>query len=538
MSIRLAEASDVDSLAALYRAVYGDDYPFTCFYDTSWITRGVYDRTMRWFVVEDEGRLWGSGAVMLAAGDSDDQIAEIGRLVVHPDARGRSLGTTIVGSLTEVADSFSDFAFAECRTAHVGSQIIFDRAGYAVIGIEPLVYELGVHESTTLVCRLSDAARALRKPRPSVIPEAFELAAHALANCDITPDLAAVGEPAPYPAYRPGDGCEVGALDDQARYRLMKLGRGAALSPDVFGAVRLDHGHLKLEPYAARYLVLRREGVVVAGLGYTWDETDRKVKLFELVGSSDLAKGTMLERGVAWIEAEHDPRWLCIDVSAYSPAAQQSLHLMGFAPVAYAPSMVYSLGDRYDVLRMIKLRMPPKLRHWKLIEASRTAAELAERAVFEVQRGRASSDVLRRLPLFAALTDRQLAGVAAVSRQVRYQPGEVVFAPDSADQALFVVLEGAVDIVRGELDEPLARVEAGEAFGIAGLIEQIPQSAGAVCGDEARVLVIAPEDFDQLTRRDPEAGVEILRGLARQLSERLRDLGDSYALAKAPLSDS
>lgn len=533
--IRLASDQDVDALAALYRAVYGDDYPFTCFYDTAWIKRGVYDRTMRWFVAEVEGRVLGSGAVMLTAGDADDQIAEIGRLVVHPDARGKALGTKIVGALTEVADALSDFAFAECRTAHVGSQIIFERLGYSVVGIEPLVYDLGGHETTTLVCRLSEGARVLRKARPTVIPEAYALASHALRNCDLPADVVAASQPAPYPAARPSEPYSLVPLDDHARYRLMKLSRGAHLAPDLFGAVRLEHGHLKLEPYEARHLVLMRADTVVGGLGYTWDATDRKVKLFELVAADDLAKGTLLERALAFIEQTHDPRWLSADVSAHSPAAQQTLHLLGFAPVVYAPSMVYSLGDRYDVVRMVKLRMSPKLRHWKLTDASQTAAELAERAVFEVQKGRAQSDILRRLSLFDALTDRQLAEVALISREVRYHPGEVVFAADARDQALFIVLEGAVEVARSDVEAASTSVGPGEAFGIVGLVEEIPNAAGAVARAESRVLVIAPEDFDLLTHSDPEAGVAILRELARQLSRRLRAVQANAVATKEAL---
>ena len=82
--IRLIEENDVPKIAALYRKVYGEDYPFKEFYDTRWIKRGVFDRNIRWYVAAEEpsGRLLGSAAVMINVGDADDLVSEIGRLVV------------------------------------------------------------------------------------------------------------------------------------------------------------------------------------------------------------------------------------------------------------------------------------------------------------------------------------------------------------------------------------------------------------------------------------------------------------------------
>ncbi len=518
IEIRDAREGDVHAIAQLYRDVYGEDYPFKSFYDPAWIKRGVFDREIRWFVAQtDAGRLLGSAAIMMRAGDADDQIGELGRLVVHPDARGHRLGSRLVAALTEVADRACDFAFAECRTAHVGSQKIFAREGFHVVGIEPLCYRLGDYETVTFVVRLSETARVLRKPRPTVLPDAYELASGALQALSLPDDVSVADPPVPLPTRRSGD-LLVEPMDDQARYRLLRMGREAALSPDVFGAMRLAHGHLKLEPAAAEFLVLRRGDVVLGGLGYTWDEVDRKLRLFQLAGVDPHAKGTLLTRGVAWLEATHDPRYLVVDVSAYASATQATLHQLGFAPVIYAPSMVYGLGERFDVCRMVKLRMEPDLAHWRLTETSRPTAELAQRALLEVQKGTVGSDGLRQVALFSDLTDQQLGAVAALCREARYEPGEAVFRVGDDDQSLHLVIQGAVRVhAEGEADRSVGR---GEVFGEAGLVAALPRRVGAEATQPTIALVISADDFDHLLAAQPQVGARILRKLAQALATR------------------
>ena len=54
--------------------------------------RGIYSDNIIWLVIEDEGKILASGAAVLDFGDYNDQIAEIGRLVVDPEESGSGLG--------------------------------------------------------------------------------------------------------------------------------------------------------------------------------------------------------------------------------------------------------------------------------------------------------------------------------------------------------------------------------------------------------------------------------------------------------------
>jgi predicted GNAT family N-acyltransferase len=73
--------------------------PYPEFYDPQWVKRGIYSDHIIWMVIEDEGHIVASGACILNFGDYNDQIGEIGRLVVDPEVGGRGLGRQILTAL-------------------------------------------------------------------------------------------------------------------------------------------------------------------------------------------------------------------------------------------------------------------------------------------------------------------------------------------------------------------------------------------------------------------------------------------------------
>ena len=520
-TIRPACETDVGAVVDLYRAVYGDSFPFREFYDAEWIKKGVFDDDIVWLVAEHDRQVVGSAAVMLEVGDRDDLIGEFGRLVVHPDTRGMGLGSKLLEHRVTHAEPWIEFGFAECRTAHPGAQKIATRAGFQVVGLEPLAYEvLGRRESVAFVCRHFGNARLLRKNNPHVIPAVHDLAALVLRRCGFESDVLVEHYCEPYPA---ASNEVVEELDDQQAYRLLRLSRGKDHHPQVFGGMRLEYGFLKLKAHAGKYLVVRRGETIVGGLGYVLDDIDQKVRIFDLVAVDDRAAGALLELAIERIEAVEDPVYLQIDVSAHEPRIQATLDCLGFAPVAYCPSMVFSAGERLDVIKMVKLRIPVKLDGMELIEPAREIADLVEELLCASARGVALDDVARRVRIFAGLTDVQIGRVREVCREVPYHPGETVFQRDSTDQALFIVLDGQVEIRVTDDGPPLASIIAGEIFGELALIDELPRSAAAVAAESSRLLVIRKDDFQALVRRDPQLGVVILRNIARTLSTRLRD---------------
>ena len=113
MNIRPISEEDIEQVVQLFRLNYGDDYAIPEFYDPQWVKRGIYSDHIIWLVIEQAGQVVASGAAMLDFGDYNDQIAEIGRLVVNPAVGGKGLGRTLLDALVDASDDRVEFAFGE-----------------------------------------------------------------------------------------------------------------------------------------------------------------------------------------------------------------------------------------------------------------------------------------------------------------------------------------------------------------------------------------------------------------------------------------
>ena len=127
---------------------------------------------------------------------------------------------------------------------------------------------------------------------------------------------------------------------------------------------------------------------------------------------------------------------------------------------------------------------------------------------------------LARSPLFAGLPRRLLARLATRFLEKVYRPGEVVFEEGDPGRALFVVVEGAVEITRATAKGPvvLNTLGPGDAFGELALIDDFPRSATARQGTEGRLLILYKSDFDALIDGNARIALVVTRNLSRVLA--------------------
>jgi CRP-like cAMP-binding protein len=138
----------------------------------------------------------------------------------------------------------------------------------------------------------------------------------------------------------------------------------------------------------------------------------------------------------------------------------------------------------------------------------------------------ADPDQLRRTPflasspLFIGLPRRLLARLATRFFEKMYHPGEVVFEEGDPGRALFVVVEGAVEITRATSQGPyvLNTLGPGDAFGELALIDDFPRSATARVTTPARLLILYKSDFDALMEGNSRIALVVMRNLSRLLA--------------------
>jgi len=134
----------------------------------------------------------------------------------------------------------------------------------------------------------------------------------------------------------------------------------------------------------------------------------------------------------------------------------------------------------------------------------------------------ALAPILRKVPLFADLSEAEIGRIAEATRERSYPRNSVILFEDDPGDALYVVVTGLVKVVLiGEdgREVILSVLKEGDFFGEMALIDDEPRSAHVIAMEDANLLVLRREDFHQRVREVPTISLSLLRTLSRRLRE-------------------
>lgn len=124
---------------------------------------------------------------------------------------------------------------------------------------------------------------------------------------------------------------------------------------------------------------------------------------------------------------------------------------------------------------------------------------------------------LRRVPLFAELSTRQLQDIEALVDEVEVEAGQVLIDQEGFGQELLVVLDGTAEVTRD--GRHLADLGPGEAIGEIALLDGKPRTATVTAKEPMALLTISKRAFDTVLDRVPGLAHALLRTLAQRLRE-------------------
>lgn len=122
---------------------------------------------------------------------------------------------------------------------------------------------------------------------------------------------------------------------------------------------------------------------------------------------------------------------------------------------------------------------------------------------------------LRRAPLFAGLSRKELTELAKVTEDVDLDTGKVLCKEGQTGQEFFVIMEGEVEVTRR--GETLATHGGGQFFGEIALVEDVPRTATVTAKSPLRFFVLTRRDFLHLLDKQPRVERKVMRALARRL---------------------
>jgi CRP/FNR family cyclic AMP-dependent transcriptional regulator len=126
-------------------------------------------------------------------------------------------------------------------------------------------------------------------------------------------------------------------------------------------------------------------------------------------------------------------------------------------------------------------------------------------------------DVLRQVPLFTDLGQRDLQRIARLFKERRFAAGETVVKEGSGGAAFYLIEAGEATVsVRGQ---PRATLRAGDYFGEIALIDEGVRSATITVSTDLVCHGLTLWDFRPLVENDGRVAWKLLQALAKRLRE-------------------
>jgi CRP-like cAMP-binding protein len=129
-------------------------------------------------------------------------------------------------------------------------------------------------------------------------------------------------------------------------------------------------------------------------------------------------------------------------------------------------------------------------------------------------------ELVQRTPLFHALNFDETKRLFEIARIEQRAAGSTVVEADAIGEALFILKEGTVRVVRE--GAVIGNLGPGELFGEMSLVDDLFTSASVVAESEVTLVVVPRAPFERLLAGDQGLALKVYRAFCRTLSDRLR----------------
>jgi CRP-like cAMP-binding protein len=123
-------------------------------------------------------------------------------------------------------------------------------------------------------------------------------------------------------------------------------------------------------------------------------------------------------------------------------------------------------------------------------------------------------DLLKRAPLFAACSKKQLGEAALIADEIDFSPGQVLIHEGRPGRQFFAIVEGTVKVTKEGRTVPIRG--GHDFFGEMALLTDAPTNATVTAASPVRALVITDRRFRGLLSDSPDIQLKVLQSLAER----------------------
>jgi CRP/FNR family transcriptional regulator len=127
----------------------------------------------------------------------------------------------------------------------------------------------------------------------------------------------------------------------------------------------------------------------------------------------------------------------------------------------------------------------------------------------------ASTDMLKRVPLFSGLNEKELKEIALSMRERKFRAGDTVTQEGAGGVGFFVVESGEADVNVG--GEAKGSVGPGDYFGEIALINESPRTATLTARTDMICYGMTPWDFRPLVESNSAIAWKLLTAMAEKM---------------------
>jgi CRP/FNR family transcriptional regulator, cyclic AMP receptor protein len=124
---------------------------------------------------------------------------------------------------------------------------------------------------------------------------------------------------------------------------------------------------------------------------------------------------------------------------------------------------------------------------------------------------------LSNVPLFSALSNRDLQKVARASDEVSVPAGKMLVEQGRTGREAFVILDGTAIVKRG--GRKIGSLGPGDQFGELALLDHGPRTASVEAESDLKVLVLGQREFAGVIDEVPGLAHKLLASLAARVRE-------------------
>src|SRR5947209_8479660 len=126
-------------------------------------------------------------------------------------------------------------------------------------------------------------------------------------------------------------------------------------------------------------------------------------------------------------------------------------------------------------------------------------------------------DHLSRVPLFSALSKKDLRTVGRAADEIHVPVGRVLVEEGKPGHEFFLIIDGKACVQRGK--KRVATLGPGQYFGEMALLDRGPRSATVVADTDLDLLVLGQREFGAVIDAVPPLAHKLLTAMAQRLRE-------------------